>query len=293
MRVIADLNAPREPWKHARIRLWEPALLQSGIIRTLVLASDLLAPHHELGVRLASECKRQRIPTVSIQHASYRLYEDEPEGCRFAASLCCVHAQGDIDLYRSLGYKPHRLALTGSPKYDPLCLTLPLPTCTQLLLADTAHIPEKRIPTAAIDAAKRDLSPDRVLHRHHPTSRALKAPTYPHTTLTKPHRPLVDDLLGATHVLTTSPSVAFEALAAGRPTALCWSEPVIPKLLSRLTEGGLSIPKPPWTKLDWKPALLTQELFQCVSAFGDGLSALRCASEIFKVSCSADNVRPG
>lgn len=219
----------------------------------IVMASDLMGRQHELGRYMVDLHRKHGARSLSVQHASYLLYENNPR-CHFAADVCCVGGTADYDHYKRLGYDECRLRLTGMPKYD---VYVPqkcgCPEGDKVLVANVGHEESRRVGQDLV--RKLMLAGYDLTIREHPTENLLRSSgnhskvgfTLDDVEYSNPLLPLVHDLKCHSAVLTTSPSVAFEALAFGVPA--CYLDMTWPMSckLRELKKCGLTVCPNPWS----------------------------------------------
>lgn len=279
-RAVVIENGNRHVFKAAGIACEKGVRFDVVPGTVVVMSSDLMGRQHELGRLMVDIHRKNGARSISVQHASYLLYEDDPK-CHFAADVCCVGGVADYEHYRRLGYDYSRLRLTGMPKYDAY---VPATGGSGLgiLVANVGHEANRSIHQGFVDGL-RDLG-HFVCVREHPTERLLRESGSDRVGedlvagwTTNPLVPLVEDLKVCRAVVTTSPSVAFEAMAFGLPAAyldMSWSRS---SMLNSLIGFGLTCCGKPWKVGDvrFKQPNIPKEALGGLSYMWDGNSADR------------------
>ncbi len=96
-------------------------LLESEGERLFLNGADLV-PAHRLGMLLDDVCRRNGIPSLTLEHAPFAMDCDTrfPEDWLFAADRMAVVGAEDYRRYRELGVAEDRLVITGCPQFDGL-----------------------------------------------------------------------------------------------------------------------------------------------------------------------------
>ena len=80
-------------------------------------AADTDFPAHRLGWSLDNFCRKNNIPSLSVEHSAVSFYRLNKNHIVNADSMALAGFQ-EFNEYRSLGVSPEKLVITGCPKYD-------------------------------------------------------------------------------------------------------------------------------------------------------------------------------
>ena len=181
----------------------------------IVLASDLNVDSHEIGRCVCEKAREKGIPSISVQHAPYWLYEMSPKGVHYHADLCLVWTTFEEFMYAALGRD--NTVSVGNPKYDVLFQARDRMRSIGdveggILVANVGHVKHMAIPAHQVVAC---YSSGRVVYRPHPTESALRS-----TGRMVSSQHIAYDIATVQCVMTPSPSVYLEATLLRRPCVL-------------------------------------------------------------------------
>ena len=91
--------------------------LQTPGKKLFLNAADMNYPAHRLGWSIDDVCRRNSIPSLSVEHSAHSL-TGLGQGSIVNADCIALAGAEEYEVYRSLGVSPEKLIITGSPKYD-------------------------------------------------------------------------------------------------------------------------------------------------------------------------------